>query len=66
VSRKLKFYENLARITGTLHEGLYTFMVISRWIISRMKSVSNKSCRENQNSDFMFSNSFPKIMPLMR
>jgi len=31
-----------------------------------MKCVSDKSCRENQNTHFMFSNVFPKIVPFMR
>ena len=29
----------------------------SRWIFLRMKNVSDKSCRENQYTQFMFSNS---------
>ena len=28
-----------------------------------MRNVSDKSCRENQNTHCMFSNIFPKIMP---
>jgi hypothetical protein len=51
---------------GTLHEDLCTFMVISRWILLRMRNVSDKSCRENQNIHFMFNNFFPKIVPFMR
>jgi len=33
-----------------------------------MKNVSDKSCRENQNTHFMFNNppSPPKIVPFMR
>ena len=31
------------------------FMVVSRWILRRMRNVVNKSCGENQNTDFMFS-----------
>jgi len=40
-------------ITGTLHEE-YTFLIISRWILHRMRNVSNKNCRENQNTHFLF------------
>jgi hypothetical protein len=29
-------------------------MVISRWILLRMRNVSDKSCRQNQNTHFMF------------
>ena len=37
-------------------EDLCTFMIISRWILLRMRNVSDKSCRENQNTHFMFNN----------
>jgi len=37
-------------------------MIISRWILLRMKNVLDSSWRENQNTHFMFSNFFPKIM----
>jgi len=30
-----------------------------------MRNVSDKSCRENQDSHFMFSNIFPKFVPFM-
>ena len=39
-----------------------TFMKISRWFILRMRYVSNKSCRENQNTHFMFSNFFFRVV----
>jgi hypothetical protein len=51
---------------GTLHEDLCTFMIISRWILVRMRNVSDKICRENQNTHFMLNNFFPKIAPFMR
>jgi hypothetical protein len=66
MSRKFKFHYNLTRITGTLHEDHQTFFIISRLILLRMRNVSDKSCRENQNTHFMFSNVFPKIVPFMR
>ena len=50
VSRKFKFHWNPTIITGTLHGQVFTFMVISRWIILRMRNVSDKSCRENQKT----------------
>jgi hypothetical protein len=34
---------------GTLHEDLFTFLIISRSILLRMRNVSDKICRENQN-----------------
>ena len=46
----------------TLH-----FFIILRLFILRMRNVSNKSCRENQNTHFVFSDFFlPKIVLLMR
>jgi hypothetical protein len=42
---------------GTLHEDLRTLMT-SRWILLEMRNVSDKSCRENQNTNFIFSNFF--------
>jgi hypothetical protein len=30
-----------------------------------MRNVSDKSCRENQNTHFIFSNSFTKIVPFV-
>jgi hypothetical protein len=73
------FHQNLARITGILHEDQHAFFIISRsfFIISRsfliiycsfliisrsfllrIGNVSNKSCRENQNTHFTFNNVF--------
>jgi hypothetical protein len=51
--------------TGTLHEDQHTFMIISRSVLLRGRNVSDKSCTENQNTHFMFSKFFPKIVPFM-
>jgi len=56
---KFKFNENLTIITGVLREDLRTFMIISRWIPPRMRSVSDKSCRESKMTHFVF---FTKIL----
>jgi len=54
-------------ITGTLHEHQDTFFIISRSVLLRMRNVSDKSCTENQNTHFVFSNIFfSKIVPFMR
>ena len=45
----------LASIMGTLHDDLHTFKIISHWIL-RMRNVSDKNCRENHNTHFIFSN----------
>jgi hypothetical protein len=51
---------------GTLHEDVFTFMTISGWILLRMRTVSDKNCRKNHNIHFMFSDFFPKIVPLKK
>jgi hypothetical protein len=64
------FFENLSRkltrITGTLHYCQYTFFIISRSVLLIMRNALKKSCRENQNTRFMFRNFFPsKIMTFL-
>ena len=51
--RKFKIHYNLTTTTGTLHEDRYTFFIISRSFLLRMKNVSDKSCRENQNTFYL-------------
>jgi len=53
-------------IMGTLHEDLCVFVIISHRGILRMRNVSDKNCRGNQNTNFMFSNFFLKIVPFIR
>jgi hypothetical protein len=48
-------------MTGTLHEDLCTF-IISRWILFRMRSISDKSCRENLNTQFIFTDFFENLV----
>jgi len=55
LSRKFNFYYNRTRIKDTLHEDQYTFCIISRSVHLRMRNVSDKSCRKNKNTHFMFS-----------
>ena len=53
------------RITGTLHEDVFTFMAVSRSVLPRMRNVLEKSYRENQNTHIMLNNVFQKIVPFM-
>ena len=46
-------------ITGTLHEDRCIFRITPRLFLLRMRNVSDKSCRENQNIHFVFNNSPP-------
>jgi len=48
----------------TLYEDLCTFMIISRWIL--LRNVSDRNCRENQNSHFMFSTFYMKIISFLK
>jgi hypothetical protein len=50
-------------MTGTLQGDWYKFIAISRSVILKMRNISHKNCRENQNTHFVLSNFFPKILP---
>jgi hypothetical protein len=41
-----------------LHKDQFTFVIISCSLLLRMKNVSDKSCKENQNMHIMFNNYF--------
>jgi hypothetical protein len=41
---------------GTLREDICTFMIIYRSLLLKMRNVSDKLCRENQSTLFMFNN----------
>jgi hypothetical protein len=43
---------------GALHEDIFTFIIVSQGILFRMGNVSDKTCTENQNTHFLFSNFF--------
>jgi hypothetical protein len=59
-----EFFENVRRKSKFNYSPIklaVTFILISR-IILKMRNFSYKSCRENQNTHFTFSNFFPKIV----
>jgi hypothetical protein len=64
--RKFKFYSNMTRITDALHEDQYTFFIISRSLLPRMKNFSDKCYRENRNTRLMINKSFFLIVLFMR
>jgi len=66
MSRKFKFRYNRTRMAFTLHETVNKFVIISRSVLLRMRNISDKSCRGNQNTHFMSSNVFLKIVSFMR
>jgi len=51
---------------GTLHKDQNTISFITRSVLLRMRNISDKSCRGIQNTYFVFSNFFPKIVPFMK
>jgi len=53
---RIRVNQNMTSITGALQEDLCTFMIISLWILCRMRNAANKSCRGNQKTHFMFIN----------
>jgi len=54
----------MTRMTGTLHVDLCPFMTESHWTLIIMRNVSDKSCREHQNTHIIIQNIFPKVLPL--
>jgi hypothetical protein len=46
------------RSTGTLHKYHYKVRIISHTLLLRMRNVSDKSFRENENTHFMFGKIF--------
>jgi len=45
---------------GTVHGDQHPFLIISHSLLILMRNVSDKSCRENHNTHFKFSNFFQK------
>jgi len=50
ISWKFKFHSSTTRITGTLHDGLYKFTIIPRWIFLRMRDVLDKVRRKSKHA----------------
>ena len=58
LSRKFKFHYNLTTTNNTLHADQYTFLITFCSVLLIMWIVSDKYCRDNQNTHFMFYNVF--------
>jgi len=56
--REFKFHCNRTSIKGVLHEDQYTFFVISRSFLLRMRIISDKYFRENHNTHLVYGNFF--------
>jgi hypothetical protein len=58
LSIKLKSHSNMTIITRILHAYVNRFMMKSRPTLLKKRNVSDKSCRENNNTQFIFNNFF--------
>jgi hypothetical protein len=47
-------FKSNKRIAGTLHEDQYTYMIVNRLVLLRMRNFSDINCTENQNTHFIF------------
>jgi len=57
IQLSLQYDEN----NGTSHKDQCTFLIIPRSVLLRMRNVSDKPSRQNQNAHFRFNNFFSKI-----
>jgi hypothetical protein len=53
-----KIQVSLKSAKNTLNEDQCTFMMTSRSVLFGMRNISDKSCRESQNTHFVFSDLF--------
>ena len=51
-------------MTGAVHEDQYISLIICRSVFLGMKSVPDKSCRENRNTHFMFNKFFVCVLEI--
>jgi len=47
---KILFFLNKTRITGTLHKDVIVLMILSPWILFRIRNILDKICGENHNT----------------
>jgi hypothetical protein len=53
LSRKFNFHCNQTRITGTVHEDQYTFLIISGWILLRIEMFQTKFVKKSKSTYFV-------------
>jgi hypothetical protein len=64
---KIHVSMHLKSIVCSIHEDPCTFMAVSSLILLKIRNILDKSCRESQNTHFVFSISFfLKSVPFMR
>ena len=64
-TKKFKFHRNLTRITGTLHEDQYKFMIASRWILLLKRDVSDRFAEKIKKHSLCSMNSFSENRAFM-
>ena len=50
MSREVYFRSGLKKVAGILHDDQYAFVITHRSNLLRMRNISHKICRENQNT----------------
>jgi hypothetical protein len=50
----MKVTAHEVHMEGTVHEELYTFLIISRSVLLTSRNVSGRSCTQNPNTCSMF------------
>jgi hypothetical protein len=65
LSRNFKFHWNVIRMTGTLHEDVCTFMIISPRFLLGIRGVSGKRRRKAQNTHLILPPPFFRISCLL-
>jgi hypothetical protein len=58
-------YPQKTRVIGTLREDQYTFLIIYRSVLLRIRNVSEESCRKKSKHIFYVLIYFSKIVPFM-
>jgi hypothetical protein len=53
-------------MTGTLNGDQYTFFIIFRSVLPSMRNISDRRCRENPNTHYMFNNFFSRNRDVYR
>ena len=54
----------MTRITGSLQEDQYTFLIMYLSVVVVTRNVPDESCRENQNTHFILRGIFTFALPL--
>jgi hypothetical protein len=65
VKSKIQVSLKSDKSNGSLNEDLRTFTIVSCWICLRMRNISDKNCRKNQNTHFMYNKLFSRIFAFM-